>query len=255
MGTQLRPLPLLISLVLPLGAGVLASASLAQDSNTAGPPATRASAPQADEADLGSYLGAWALTDNQNNLFNVRVYPGGRAVSTVGTLGVPQAGARRLTDSRLRQLGQWQAWGNGIRINYSDGWSDWIYVGPLGLSHASWQPGLSRGGRPSNAGTAVKLDGPTAEVVGVYIFPPAQPELKPYTATLLSNGLAFNDIDDRAGGVWNLQGSNVVIDWISGWRTNMSLAPATRLELRHWAPGTDRNGPPSGGLRQARMFD
>jgi len=54
MGTQLRHLPLLISLVLPLGAGVLASASLAQDSNTAGPPATRASAPQADEADLGS---------------------------------------------------------------------------------------------------------------------------------------------------------------------------------------------------------
>jgi hypothetical protein len=51
MGTQLRHLPLLISLVLPLGAGVLASASLAQDSNTAGPPATRASAPQADEAD------------------------------------------------------------------------------------------------------------------------------------------------------------------------------------------------------------
>jgi len=128
-------------------------------------------------------------------------------------------------------------------------------VGPLGLSHASWQPGLSRGGRPTHAGTAVKLEGATAQVVGVYSFPPAQPELKPYTATLLSNGLAFNDIDDRAGGVWKLKGSNVVIDWISGWRTTMSLAPATRLELRHWAPGTDRNGPPSGGLRQARPFD
>lgn len=70
MGTMLRPHPLQISLVLPLGAGVPAGASLAQHSNTAGPSATKAAPPKAEEADLGSNLGAWA-------------------VSTVSTLGVP----------------------------------------------------------------------------------------------------------------------------------------------------------------------
>ncbi|MFZ9534994.1 MAG: hypothetical protein ACO274_02940, partial [Vulcanococcus sp.] len=72
--------------------------------------------------------------------------------------------------------------------------------------------------------------------------------------TLLSNGLAFNDIDANAGGVWRLSGSTVVIDWISGWRTAMSLSPGSRLELQHWEPGSNRNGPPT-AVRQATAID
>ena len=214
-----------------------------------------AAAAKAPEPDSRSFIGAWAITDNLNNLFNVRLYPGGKAVSTIGTAGVPAAGATRLSASELRELGRWQSWGNGVRIDYSNGWTDWIYVGPEGLSHASWQPGQSRGSVPFNFGPAVKLSGPTAQVAGVYSFPPAQAELKPYTATLLSNGLAFNDIDNKAGGVWRLDGTSVVIDWISGWRTTMSINPATSLQLRHWAPGADRNGPETGGVRQGKRID
>ena len=142
-----------------------------------------------------------------------------------------------------------------VRIDYSDGWSDWIYVGPEGLSHAAWQPGQSRGSVPFNFGPAVKLTGPLAQIVGVYSFPPAQAELRPYTATLLSNGQAFNDIDARTGGVWTLEGNTVVIDWISGWRTTMSINPATPLQLRHWAPGADRKGPETGGTRQGKRVE
>jgi hypothetical protein len=47
----------------------------------------------------------------------------------------------------------------------------------------------------------------------------------------------------------------VVIDWISGWRTTMSLDPATPLQLRHWAPGADRNGPETGGVRQGKRIE
>lgn len=201
-----------------------------------------------------SYAGVWALTDNVNTLFNVRVFEGGRAVSTIGTAGVPAAGSGRLTASQFRELGRWAPWGNGIRIDYDNGWSDWIYVSPTGMALSSWKPGQPRSERPFNFGPAVKLSGAAANAVGVYNFPPAQSELKAYTASLLSNGLAFNNIDNQAGGIWRLEGSTVVIDWISGWRTTMSLDPATRLQLRHWAPGRDRNGPPSGGIRQATLI-
>ncbi len=247
-----RSLPLLLSagggmLVLALwpAAGVLQPQAHALPQTSA----------KATEPDSRSYVGTWALTDNRNNLFNVRLFPGGKAVSTVGTAGVPPAGASRLSAPQLRELGRWQAWGNGVRVDYGDGWTDWIYVGPEGFSHAAWQPGQNRGSVPFNFGPAVKLSGTEADVVGVYSFPPAQADLRPYTAALLSNGQAFNDIDDRAGGVWKLRGSTVVIDWISGWRTTLSLDPATPLRLRHWAPGSDRNGPPSGGDRQGRRIE
>ena len=247
-----RSLPLLLSagggmLVLALwpAAGVLQAQAHAQPQPSA----------KATEPDTRSYVGTWALTDNRNNLFNVRLFPGGKAVSTVGTTGVPPAGASRLSAPQLRELGRWQAWGNGVRVDYGDGWTDWIYVGPEGFSHAAWQPGQNRGSVPFNFGPAVKLSGTEADVVGVYSFPPAQAGLRPYTAALLSNGQAFNDIDDRAGGVWKLRGSTVVIDWISGWRSTLSLDPATPLRLRHWAPGSDRNGPPSGGDRQGRRIE
>lgn len=206
------------------------------------------------EHETHQYLGVWALTDSANTLFNVRVFEGGRAVSTIGTAGVPMAGSGRLKASQFRELGRWTAWGNGIRIDYDNGWSDWISMGPSGMALSSWQPGQPRSERPSNFSPAVKLSGAAADAVGVYSFPPAQSELKPYTASLLSNGLAFNSIDAQAGGIWRLQGNTVVIDWISGWRTTMSLDPATRLQLRHWAPGRDRNGPPSGGIRQATVI-
>jgi hypothetical protein len=185
----------------------------------------------------------------------VRLFPGGKAVSTAGINGTLAAGARQSSADQLRVLGRWVAWGNGVRIDYSDGWSDWLYVGPEGASHAAWQPGQSRTSVPTNFGPAVKLNGALADIVGVYIFPPAQQNLKPYTATLLSNGQAFNDIDDRTGGVWILEGSTVVIDWISGWRTTMSINPATPLQLRHWAPNSDRKGPPTGGLRQGQRIE
>jgi hypothetical protein len=185
----LPPMAAGLVLMAPLGLtdGLIAGAALAQTQ-----PRGQAQGKGA-EPDTRSFIGAWALTDNRNNLFNVRLFPGGRAVSTVGAEGVPAAGASRLSPNEMRELGRWQPWGNGVRIDYGDGWTDWIYVGPDGLSHAAWQPGQSRGSVPFNFGPAVKLSGVEAQVVGVYSFPPAQAELKPYTATLLSNGQAFND--------------------------------------------------------------
>jgi hypothetical protein len=67
------------------------------------------------------FTGVWALTDNANNLFNVRLSADGRAVSTSGVDGVPLGSSSQLRDNQLYEQGRWYPWGNGGRIDYSDG--------------------------------------------------------------------------------------------------------------------------------------
>lgn len=223
-------------------------------------PALRASAapgaPAAAEARRQGqrYLGVWALVDNANNLFNVRLRPDGRATSTSGSAGAPLAGSAALRPAQLREQGRWRPWGNGVRIDYADGWSDALLIGPAGPVQWSWEPGADRLQPPTNSGKAVRLTGPAAAVVGVYSLQPAQPNLPPYTASLLSNGQAFNTIDQRAGGAWRLEGGLVVIDWISGWRTSFAPVDQGALTVSHWQPGADRAGRPT-GVRQGRRLD
>jgi len=100
----------------------------------------------------------------------------------------------------------------------------------------------------------VRLDGPIVAVVGVYRFQPAQPTLPPYTASLLSNGLALNTIDQRSGGAWRLEAGRVVIDWISGWRTSFAPRDQGALSVSHWQPGADRAAAPT-AVRPGRLLD
>jgi hypothetical protein len=196
----------------------------------------------------------WALVDNANNLFNVRLRPDGRATSTAGIQGTPLAGSGALQLGQLREQGRWRPWGNGVRIDYADGWTDALLIGPAGAQQWSWEPGADRLQPPGNYGKAIKLAGPLAQVVGVYRFHPAQATLPPYSASLLSNGLAFNTIDQRAGGAWRLEGGEVVIDWISGWRTSFTPQEQGPLVVRHWQPGADRAGAPT-ATREGRRLD
>jgi hypothetical protein len=200
------------------------------------------------------YVGVWALVDNANNLFNVRLRADGRATSTAGSAGSPLAGSGALQAVQLSEQGRWRPWGNGVRIDYADGWSDALLTGPAGPVQWSWQPGADRLEPPGNSGKAVRLDGPVAGAVGVYSFPPAQAGLPPYTASLLSNGLAFNTIDQRSGGIWRLEAGRVVIDWISGWRTSFTPREQGPLVVSQWPPGADRAGPPS-AVREGRRLD
>jgi hypothetical protein len=200
------------------------------------------------------YVGVWALVDNANNLFNVRLRPDGRATSTSGIEGTPMAGSGSLRLEQLSEQGRRSVWGNGVRIDYGDGWTDALLMGPAGSVQWSWEPGADRLQPPSNSGKAVRRDGAVAEVVGVYSFQPAQANLPPYSASLLSNSLAFNTIDRGAGGAGWLEGGRVVNDWISGWRTSFVPQGQEPLAVSHWHPGADRAGAPT-GIRPGRRLD
>lgn len=235
----------LTALVLAAGVGACAPALRAEPVSAAGVPASSAIAAR--------YLGVWALSDSANNLFNVRLSRDGRALSTWGAKTMPQPGnlpagsGVPLRPGQLFEQGRWQEWGNGVRIDYADGWSDWLLVGPAGPQQYSWAPGSDRLSPPENHAKAVKLSGVEAEVVGVYRLTPTQPEKPPYTAALLSNGQAFNSIDAIPGGSWQLQNGNVVIEWLSDWRTVIVGASnlAGPLTVQHWAPGANRQANPS----------
>lgn len=213
-------------------------------------PAVVAQAP--DPASVARrYLGVWALSDSANNLFNVRLSADGRAISTWGVKTMPQAGELPsqggvpLRPGQLSEQGRWQVWGNGVRIDYADGWSDWLLVGPSGPAQYSWAPGSDRLAPPENFSRAVKLSGAEADVVGVYRLTPTQPDKPPYTAALLSNGQAFNSIDAIPSGSWRVERGSVVIDWLSGWRTVLIGSAGVQRTVQHWAPGANRQGPPS----------
>ena len=204
-----------------------------------------------------TYLGVWALTDSNNNLFNVRVSAGGRAVSTIGTAGVPMAGAGRLSNAQFRELGRWQPWGNGIRADYGSGWTDTIQIGPAGAEQWSWAPAANLNKPPTNHGKAVKLEGSAMRWVGAYSLQPTQTNKPPYTAVLTSAGLAFNDIDHIADGSWTIRSDgSVMIKWTSGWRTAiLTTAPTAggSFAVDHWRPGVPTTAPASARRQGQRL--
>jgi len=189
--------------------------------------------------------GVWALVDNANNLFNLRLNADGSAVSTTGVDGVPLGGSSQLRSSQLYELGRWQPWGNGVRVDYPDGWSDAILIGPGGPQQWSWAPGASRLAPPGNHGKAVQLSGAMAAAVGVYRIQPAQADRPVTTVSLMSNGLAFNAIDALAGGTWRLVDDEVEISWSSGWVTRFEPREQGPLQVRIWAPAERHPSPPT----------
>ncbi|WP_053068476.1 hypothetical protein [Synechococcus sp. GFB01] len=243
---------------LPLAAGVLLT-TLAAGGGAAGAAAVAAAEPPSSLAgehrqQRQVFLGVWALVDNTNNLFNVRLSADGRALSTSGVAGTPFGGSQNLRPAELLERGRWQPWGNGVRIDYADGWTDAILTGPGGLLQWSWAPGDDRLQPPTNHGRAVRVSGAIAAVVGVYRFRAVQDELPPTTLSLLSNGLAFNTVDRSAGGVWRLRQGTVVIEWASGWRAEFEPRDQGALRARIWRPGSDPQAPPT-AVRSGERLD
>jgi len=191
------------------------------------------------------FTGVWALVDNANNLFNVRLNADGQAISTSGTEGVPVGGSSHLSSNQLFEQGRWHPWGNGVRIDYGDGWSDAILTGPAGPEQWSWAPGANRLDPPTNVGKAVQLSGAVAAAVGVYRIQPAQADRPVTTVSLMSNGLAFNAIDAQAGGTWRLENGEVEITWSSGWLTRFEPRARGPLTVKIWEPARRHPSPPT----------
>ena len=87
----------------------------------------------ADQTAKASRLvGTWVLTDNDNVPFNLILRSDGTSLTVIGKRHPDVDGPQRMTRNQLVEQGSWRPWGNGIRSDYGDGWTDTIQVGPAG---------------------------------------------------------------------------------------------------------------------------
>ncbi len=231
----------------PLSAAMIGAPAVAETKPMAPATAQRTTIRNATASRL---VGTWVLTDNDNVPFNLLVRADGRSMTVIGKrhpdLGSPQRKSR----DQLVETGRWRPWGNGIRSDYNDGWTDTIQLGPAGPVQWSWKPGASLNGAPTNHGKAVLLTSPVMAWVGAYKLEPTQPEKPAYVAVLTSSGLAFNNIDRVSEGSWSLHSDgSVLIKWTSGWRTAINASgadapgPNQALTVQHWRPGVNLTAP------------
>ena len=217
-------------------------------------------APSTREATAKRLVGTWVLTDNDNVPFNLILRGDGSSLTVIGQRHPALGTSERMTRHQLMETGRWRPWGNGIRSDYGDGWTDTIQVGPAGPVQWSWKPGASLNAAPTNHGKAVLMTRPVMDWVGAYKLEPTQPDQPAYLAVLTSSGLAFNTIDRVADGSWSLRSNgSVLIKWTSGWRTAITVngagapAPDQGLTVQHWRPGVSLSAPASARRRGRRL--
>jgi len=208
-------------------------------------PRLGAVATDAAEADPARLLGVWSLADNTNVLFNLRLDADGRATTAAAGRGPRSAEAGAFTAADLLERGRWRGWGNGLRVDYSSGWTDTLLLGPAGMVQWSWAPGADRSGPPTNAGKAVRVDAGVAALVGVYRIMPPSAAQAPWLVSLLSDGRAANTLDADGRGNWRIQAGAVEINWSSGRRSRLLVKPEGPFRAELWSVGANRDGAPS----------
>ena len=189
------------------------------------------------------FVGTWSLTDEQNDLFNVTLFPDGAARSnwTKGSRGAEGEG------------GRWTLYGNGVRIDYDDGWIDVVRLGARGFEQVSYAPDTPIAGPWDNGGKAVRVEGDLAEFTGVFRLVNVD-DGKPFAVSLQSNGQAFKTINDEKRGLWRIRDGAAEIEWLNGW-VDVIRRVEGGFEKLAWHPGQPRSEVPAASREVVRMQD
>ncbi len=178
-------------------------------------------------------IGAWTLTDDENVTFDVQLSHKGTAVSNWSK--GPQ-GAQG-------EVGRWEATGNRIDIDYTDGWRDSIIREPSGkYRKESFGPRADRNGPPTNIGQAVRTSGAMTAWIGVFEVPVAETRRgNSFYVAIQSSHTAWKSIDDLRVGSWWIAGEALRIRWANGWLDELKPVNGG-IQVRSWKPGTTLDG-------------
>ncbi len=195
--------------------------------------------------DPQKFAGVWALTDGQNNTFDVVLFPGGAARSTWS----------KGPEGSCGEWGRWRPYGEGVRVDYDNGWIDLIRYSPSGFEEVAFSPETPVTARPSAIGKAVRTTGDHAGFIGVFELRMEQ-NGEPFCVAIQSDGLAFKNIPgEPTDGTWTLEGDAAVIRWSDGWIDAFTLLENGRVEQKTWIPGSSFKEPPAGTQTGRRLRD
>lgn len=181
--------------------------------------------------------GVWAMTDERNETFNAILRPDGSATSTWS----------RGADGARGEQGGWSVREGRLVMRWTDGWTDIVQLGRFGYEKLSYGPRDAERDFPECFGQAVKLMDESSRWVGVWRTSSVGNVTRgeEMFVCLSSDGKAMKSIDAINTGCWQVQSEGAAIYWSDGWFTTL-LRDDERITSRSWAPGRDRDGPPSG---------
>jgi len=153
------------------------------------------------------FIGAWAVKDDDGEVFNIIIMPEGKAITnfTKGESGV------------RGEFGEWVLEDDHIRLHYDSGWKDILAQSEDGYLKLGYAPGITLNDQPSNEDKAEKITGPVVPFLGVWYRKASLKEKKPWFLALRSDRSAQRSDNPEATGQWEIHNNgNVVIKWSDG---------------------------------------
>ncbi len=188
--------------------------------------------------------GVWAMTDERNETFNAILRPDGSATSTWS----------RGTEGARGEQGGWSVREGRLVMKWTDGWTDIVQLGRFGYEKLSFGPRDVERDFPECFGQAIKLMDEGSQWVGVWRTSSVGSVTRgeEMFVCLSSDGKAMKSIDAINTGCWQVQPQGTAIYWSDGWFT-MLVRQGDLTTSRSWAPGLNRDGPPSGEAEWAEV--
>lgn len=155
------------------------------------------------QAPVSEFTGVFAVEDDDGDIFNILILPGGKAITNWFK---GESGARG-------EFGDWVREDDHINISYDSGWKDVILKNEEGYLKFGYAPGITLNDQPSNQGAAERVTGPVAEYIGVW-YREDSVDKKPWFLALLSDRSARRSDNLQAVGKWEIvDNGRVVITW------------------------------------------
>lgn len=205
------------------------------DASTSGMPKITNEGPGDGTAPV-TFLGVWAVTDGDENFFNILIFPENRAVSNFWGDGNGPKG----------ETGSYEITGTKCTVKYADGWVDVLSAENGALVKYSFAPGTPTDGTPSNQSQARSVGLPMRPFVGVWQAKLPDPFGEIFVA-LKSDGTAMSSEMNNGTGTWSVDDQeNVAMIEIGNGGPYYTLQPdGDGFKLQAWESGASRTSNPT----------
>jgi len=175
------------------------------------------------------FVGAWAASDQNGQVFDLVLFPNGQAVTT----------RSKGTSGAMGERGFWRTTPRGATAFFADGWTDHLVVEGDGILHQGYAADRPPGGTPTDQSPAVRADGDKAGFVGVWRLN-KEADGSYLSIVLQSSGRAFSNVNGE--GKWEPTPEGARCIWPDSWNDLIFRSPEG-YQKRSWV-GPEQNATP-----------